>query len=151
MEAARSLSLVATPTGDTVQSLKDLRTDPTVGAQATFGLGSALHRLQEQDPTLACLPRWASAQSQSPEQHQAGPLFAGDSKSARPPLKAVRIEALLTGALAEPFGGGHSLGDWGYGLILAFGAGWKTITIGLDGVFTKWGASTKPLAVRLGD
>jgi HEAT repeat protein len=57
MEAARALSLVTTPTSDTVQTLKDLRSDPELGTQATYGLGSALHRLQDEDPGLAAQTR----------------------------------------------------------------------------------------------
>jgi HEAT repeat protein len=53
LEAARSLSRVPTPTADTVAALASLRSDPDVGTQATYGLGSALHRLMTQDPTLA--------------------------------------------------------------------------------------------------
>lgn len=53
LEAARSLSRVSSPTAETVEALKSLRSDPDVGAQATYGLGSALHRLAEQDPMLA--------------------------------------------------------------------------------------------------
>ncbi|HEY7373772.1 MAG TPA: HEAT repeat domain-containing protein [Polyangia bacterium] len=52
-EATRALSLVATPTADTVETLRALRGDPEVAAQATYGLGSALHRLDAQDPALA--------------------------------------------------------------------------------------------------
>jgi HEAT repeat protein len=53
LEAARSLSRVSTPTAETVQTLKTLRVDPTVSTQATYGLGTALHHLQQQDPALA--------------------------------------------------------------------------------------------------
>lgn len=53
LEATRSLSRVARPTPETVAALKALRSDPDVGGQATFGLGSALHRLDQQDPALA--------------------------------------------------------------------------------------------------
>jgi hypothetical protein len=52
-EATRALSLVATPTAETVETLRALRADPEVAAQATYGLGSALHRLDAQDPALA--------------------------------------------------------------------------------------------------
>jgi hypothetical protein len=52
-EATRALSLVATPTAATVEALRGLRADPEVAAQATYGLGSALHRLEVQDPALA--------------------------------------------------------------------------------------------------
>lgn len=53
MEAARSLSRVEQPSLETVHALKDLRSDPDLGQQATYGLGSALHRLQGRDPSLA--------------------------------------------------------------------------------------------------
>jgi HEAT repeat protein len=53
LEAARSLSRVATPNADTVRALKDLRADPIVGVQATYGLGTALHHLQDSDGELA--------------------------------------------------------------------------------------------------
>lgn len=53
LEAARALSLVPSPTAETVEALKSMRSDPDVGAQATYGLGSALHSLAEQDPMLA--------------------------------------------------------------------------------------------------
>ena len=56
-EATRALSLVATPTADTVAALRELRGDPEVAAQATYGLGSALHRLDVQDPGLAAQVR----------------------------------------------------------------------------------------------
>jgi len=59
MEAARALSLVPSPTADTVAALASLRADPDVGAQATYGLGSALHRLAAQDPALAAQARGA--------------------------------------------------------------------------------------------
>jgi hypothetical protein len=53
LEAARCLSRVTTPNAATVRDLAALRSDPIVGLQATYGLGSALHRLQTQDPGLA--------------------------------------------------------------------------------------------------
>jgi HEAT repeat protein len=53
MEAARALSMVAEPTSDTVVALKEMRTDAILGTQGSYGLGSALHRLQAQDPELA--------------------------------------------------------------------------------------------------
>ncbi|HVY26181.1 MAG TPA: HEAT repeat domain-containing protein [Polyangiaceae bacterium] len=53
LEAARSLSLVMTPTTDTVGTLEQLRTDPLVGVQATYGLGTALGRLGKSDPETA--------------------------------------------------------------------------------------------------
>jgi hypothetical protein len=58
-EATRALSLVATPTAATVETLLALRADPEVAAQATYGLGSALHRLDVQDPALAADVRGA--------------------------------------------------------------------------------------------
>lgn len=57
MAATRSLSHVAEPTGETVQALTSLQSDPDVGVQATYGLGSALHRLQGQDPGQAATVR----------------------------------------------------------------------------------------------
>jgi hypothetical protein len=53
LEAVRSLSRVSIPTADTVEALKALRGDPIVGTQATYGLGTALHHLQDQDPDLS--------------------------------------------------------------------------------------------------
>ncbi len=53
MQAARSLSRVPEPSGETVATLRGLQADSEVGTQATYGLGSALHRLQGQDPALA--------------------------------------------------------------------------------------------------
>lgn len=53
LEASRALSLVAAPDADTVQALRGLRADVDVAAQASYGLGSALHRLDGQDPALA--------------------------------------------------------------------------------------------------
>ncbi len=53
LEASRALSLVAAPDADTVQALRGLRADSAVAAQASYGLGSALHRLDGQDPALA--------------------------------------------------------------------------------------------------
>jgi len=53
LEAARCLSRVPTPNAETVQALKALRADPNVGVQATYGLGTALHHLQESDAALA--------------------------------------------------------------------------------------------------
>jgi HEAT repeat protein len=50
---------VASPTAATVEALESLRSDPDVGVQATFGLGSALHRLADQDPALAAETRTA--------------------------------------------------------------------------------------------
>jgi hypothetical protein len=53
MEAARDLSRAPTPDADSVRALKALRSDPEVATQATYGLGSALHNLQGQDPVVA--------------------------------------------------------------------------------------------------
>lgn len=53
MEAARALSMVAEPSADTVGALKEMRTDAILGTQGSYGLGSALHRLQAQDSELA--------------------------------------------------------------------------------------------------
>jgi hypothetical protein len=53
LEASRALSLVAAPDADTVQALRALRADSNLAAQASYGLGSALHRLEGQDPALA--------------------------------------------------------------------------------------------------
>ena len=53
LEAARSLSRVEKPTAETVQALKQMRSDPVVGTQATYGLGSVLHKLKDSDPVLA--------------------------------------------------------------------------------------------------
>jgi hypothetical protein len=53
LEAARCLSRVPTPTADTVAALKDLRSDPVVGTQASYGLGSTLHSLQGENGEVA--------------------------------------------------------------------------------------------------
>jgi hypothetical protein len=53
MELARALSRVDGPTPETVKSLEALQTDPALGAQATYGLGSNAYRLRESDPKAA--------------------------------------------------------------------------------------------------
>ncbi|HEX4338811.1 MAG TPA: HEAT repeat domain-containing protein [Polyangiaceae bacterium] len=53
MEAVRSLSRVPTPSLETVQTLKDLRSDPDVWIQANYGLGSSLHKIMDTDPVVA--------------------------------------------------------------------------------------------------
>jgi HEAT repeat protein len=62
LEAARSLSRVERPTAETVEALKQLRGDPLVGTQATFGLGSVLHKLKDTDTGLAQSARQALSQ-----------------------------------------------------------------------------------------
>lgn len=93
LEAARSLSRVPTPTADTVDALKSLRSDPTVGTQATYGLGSALHRLENQDPELADATRQTLAtqldQAQTPAQ-QAAVLTALGNAGSSALLQSVR-------------------------------------------------------------
>ena len=42
-----------------MKALEGLRADPTVGLQATYGLGTALHNLQHEDPELAAEARTA--------------------------------------------------------------------------------------------
>jgi HEAT repeat protein len=49
----RGLSLVAVPSPDTVKLLLSLQQDPELGQQATFGLGTELHRLRQRDAELA--------------------------------------------------------------------------------------------------
>ena len=53
MEAVRSLSRVPTPSAETIQTLKDLRSDPEVWVQANYGLGSSLHKIMGTDPIQA--------------------------------------------------------------------------------------------------
>ncbi len=85
LEAARSLSRVPTPTAQTVEALKSLRSDATVGVQATYGLGSALHRLENQDPALAESTRDALStqldQAQTPAQQAAVLTALGNAGS----------------------------------------------------------------------
>lgn len=50
---ARALSLVAEPTEATIAALREMQDDPLLGVQASYGLGSALHRLRDRDPDLA--------------------------------------------------------------------------------------------------
>ncbi|MGH7270608.1 MAG: hypothetical protein ACREJ3_09270, partial [Polyangiaceae bacterium] len=59
VEAARALSLAPTPTPASVLALEGLRSDPELAAQATYGLGSALHRSINDDPALAADARQA--------------------------------------------------------------------------------------------
>jgi hypothetical protein len=49
----QGLSLVASPTPETVAKLTDLQTDPQFKTQATYGLGSNAHRLAESNPSLS--------------------------------------------------------------------------------------------------
>lgn len=49
----QGLSLVASPTPETVAKLTELQTDPQFKTQATYGLGSNAHRLADSNPALA--------------------------------------------------------------------------------------------------
>ena len=49
----RGLSHVDVPSDATVRVLLELQSDPVLGQQATYGLGSALYRLQKRNPSLA--------------------------------------------------------------------------------------------------
>jgi HEAT repeat protein len=57
LEVTQALSHVPQPDAVTVSALTSLRSDAEMGTQATYGLGSALHRLQGQDPSLAASVR----------------------------------------------------------------------------------------------
>jgi hypothetical protein len=50
---ARDLSHVQDPAPETVALFERLQTDPDVGVQATYGLGSNIHKLEKSNPTLA--------------------------------------------------------------------------------------------------
>lgn len=62
LEAARALSHVAAPSGETLTALEALRADDVVGTQASYGLGSALYRLRNLDAALAKRARGALTQ-----------------------------------------------------------------------------------------
>lgn len=53
IEAARDMSRIQTPTPATIEALKSMRSDSAFGVQGTYGLGSALRRLNQIDPGLA--------------------------------------------------------------------------------------------------
>lgn len=53
LAVTRSLSRVAHPTESTLNSLAELRDDRKLGKQASYGMGSNIFRLQQDDPELA--------------------------------------------------------------------------------------------------
>lgn len=63
------------------------------------------------------------------------------------------MEGALTAVAAEPFTGGRTIGDWGYGPAMAMGAGWGAVPVaaGFDLMFAKWGTSTGPLEIGMDD
>jgi hypothetical protein len=69
------------------------------------------------------------------------------------PLAPVRVEVALTGAIAQPFEGAHSLGDWGFGLMLALGVQWRNwpLKAGFDITGIRFGRATSTLEAQLGD
>jgi len=52
-DIVRDLSLVKTPTADTLQKLTSLMHDPVLGAQAEFGVGANAYELRDSAPALA--------------------------------------------------------------------------------------------------
>lgn len=53
MELTRALSLTATPSPTSVAALRALKSDPTYGPQAVYGLGSSAHKLKQSNPELS--------------------------------------------------------------------------------------------------
>jgi HEAT repeat protein len=79
MLAVRALSRVHTPSKETVSALQALDTDPRLGRQAVYGLGSNIYRLRENDPQLASdalAPLVAELEQTKDDAHQIKLLIA---------------------------------------------------------------------------
>lgn len=57
LEVARALGRVEAPDAESVAALASLVTDPVLGRQARYGLGSAAYRLRDKNPALAAQAR----------------------------------------------------------------------------------------------
>jgi len=87
------------------------------------------------------LPRTATAEGTPEPESRLGPVA---------PLS---VDVALSFAMAQPFEGARSFGDWGYGLMLLAGVRWKELPIsaGFDLQAIRWGRSSSSIDVQLGD